>query len=123
MTDICAVVVGFALEIAAAPGDDAAQPVAAGSKNGAAKTIRKNLGRRAGAMAEPAMLSPKVPSVPPLSSPSKFEQSGSVEKSDGQIQRNSWRNNPAASFSVIVFLRTIKLMNSLRTCRRFAIES
>ena len=64
MTDICAVLAGFALEIAATAGDDAARPVAAGSNSGAAKTIRKNLGRRAGAMAEPAMLSPKPASMP-----------------------------------------------------------
>jgi hypothetical protein len=66
VTDICAVVVGFAPGIAAAPADEAVQPVAAASESGAVKTIRKNLERRKGAMAESSMLSPNAPPVPQL---------------------------------------------------------
>src|ERR1700674_756037 len=54
----------------AAPALDAAQPVAAGSKNGAVTNIRRNLWRRREGLADPAMLSPNAASVPELGSSS-----------------------------------------------------
>ena len=48
----------------AATAEDAAKPVAAGSKSGAVMNIRKTLWRRRQGMAEHAMLSPNTAFMP-----------------------------------------------------------